>query len=290
MRPMNNFIRLATWLTLVLFVIAMPFKLVAETRGVSPEERAALVALYRTMGGVNWAHQNRWLEPPGSECAWYGVICGRGISREQAGTLTVVDLELTDNGLRGKLPSELSALKGLKRLVLRSNAVRGPLPDDLLQRFDQAQLEVEPLSLVHDVEEVLVDVKNPSLLCSGHRAQISDEGIVHFKNKRCREQNGRQTREVYCEYREGKTLAFDQLGRFLVASGFFADNDSRGTDKWSDVAETTVTAKRRSGPSARRSWSRPISLSNWALEMITDDIVTRTQWAGPAKEGPCSSE
>lgn len=287
---MNNLIRLATSLALLRFVVAVPVERIAETQGVSSEERGALVALYRTMGGSTWTHQDGWLGSPGSECSWYGVICGKATIGEQASVRTVVSLDLPDNNLGGQLPHEISALRGLKRLNLRGNSVRGSLPDDLLQDFDRAQLEVEPLSLVNDFNEILVDVKNTSLLCFGYRARISEGGIVRFENKRCREDNRRQTREVYCEYREGRTYAFDRLGRFLDVSGFFAKNESPAFNRWSDVAEMRVTAKRNNGDVVRRSWSGPMSMSDWAVGLVLDGIVARTEWDGPAKEISCSSE
>ena len=63
----------------------------------SDSDREALVALYDTTGGEQWANSENWLSdrPPGE---WHGVITdddGR-----------VVQIVLPDNGLIGELPAE----------------------------------------------------------------------------------------------------------------------------------------------------------------------------------------
>ncbi len=91
-----------------------------ETRqSSSPEEGAALVALYRTTDGANWKHSDNWLtELPIS--TWYGV------STDASGRVTALDL--SSNGLHGPLP-DLSALTNLEWLSLSNNRLTGPVPD-----------------------------------------------------------------------------------------------------------------------------------------------------------------
>ena len=289
-RHLRAFSHEPLWAVALLLIPVMQAGSAGEATRISPEERQALVALYEATGGGAWVHRDGWVGPVGSECRWYGVVCGREIGEAAAGKLTVTDLDLGHNGLTRRAPPEVGALKGLKRLMLGGNAVTGPLPEALLQKFDQAQLEIEPFSLIHDVEEVLVDVNNAALLCSGYRARISADGTVRLQRKRCREHSRRQTRRVYCEFQQGKTYAFGELARFLIRSGFFADTESPVVNRWLDVAETTLTAKRAGGVRVHRSWSRPVSISDWSLETILDDIIVRTQWAAPPKEIPCSSQ
>ena len=89
-------------------------------------------------------------------------------------------LDLNSNGLTGRVPPEVRVLSGLKYLYLRGNSLRAPLPDVLLHKFDEGQLNIEPLSLIHDVKEVFVDLSNSALLCWGYRATIAADGSVRF--------------------------------------------------------------------------------------------------------------
>jgi hypothetical protein len=126
----------------------------------------------------------------------------------------VAVLNLQNNGLMGQVPTQMEALTGIEGLMLEGNAVKGPLSDALLRRFDDGQLDVEPKSLTHDIHEVLAQVSYPSLLCGDYRAQLSVNGTASLERSRCRERNGKQTREVYCERQEGHTYEFDRFARF----------------------------------------------------------------------------
>jgi hypothetical protein len=270
---------LIQWAIALLLIPVMQRESADEIRMISTNEREALVALYEATGGNAWIQHHGWLGPIGTECRWYGVTCAREASEQTSDKWTVTDLHLRRNGLKGSLPTEVSALKNLKRLMLEGNAVKGPIPNALLQRFDQAQLDIEPLSLIHDVEEILVEVQNPALLCFGLRAWISADGNVRRERKMCREKNGQVTRDVYFEYQQGKTHDFDRLARSLVRSGFFSDTPS-STNLWVDVVETTVTAKRIGGVSKRRSWSNSLSMSEWDLEMQMYGVLAEVEWVG----------
>lgn len=279
-------IRLSAILALLVFPMLMPRAAVAQAPTVSAEEREALLALYKATGGQTWTHRSGWLAPPGSECHWYGVVCGSESNGKRAGELTITDLNLPNNGMTGQLPPEIELLRGLRRLALGGNTIKGPLPEVLLNKFDDGQLEVEPSSLVHDLKEVVFHVNNSSLLCSEYKAMISDGGSVRFDRKLCRENGGQQTREVYCEEREGKTYEFDLLGRFLVRSGFFASSEPRNSHRGNDTGESTVSAKRDGGVRVDRLLGT--SVSDWSIGAIIEGIIARTRWSAPPREIPCS--
>ena len=87
-------------------------------------DREALVALYNATDGPNWADNTNWLsDRPLGE--WYGVetdISGR-----------VIDVNLSENQLRGTIPAELGNLPYLDSLHLRHNALSGEIPAELGQ-------------------------------------------------------------------------------------------------------------------------------------------------------------
>lgn len=85
-------------------------------------DRDALVALYQATDGDSWVNNENWLSnaPVG---AWYGIttdISGR-----------VTELELSENGLSGSIPSELGNLTNLEWMSLWDNRLSGPIPSEL---------------------------------------------------------------------------------------------------------------------------------------------------------------
>jgi PKD repeat protein len=86
------------------------------------EERDALVDLYNTTQGYQWTWQTNWLNVPGDEHLWYGVIVPFESHH-------VIGLELADNQLNGFLPNSLGQLSYLQEINMSQNAIWGALPD-----------------------------------------------------------------------------------------------------------------------------------------------------------------
>ncbi len=84
-------------------------------------ERNALKAIYNGTGGGHWLNRTAWLGLTGSECTWAGVQCNTART-------TVTALDLSENGLTGKLPASLGNLANLQSLDLEGNSISGPLP------------------------------------------------------------------------------------------------------------------------------------------------------------------
>ena len=86
-------------------------------------ECEALVALYDSTDGINWADNSGWKQTD-TPCSWYGVSCEGG---------SVTGLNLTGNLLNGTLPTELGNLISLGSLSLSNNPLSGSLPLSLVQ-------------------------------------------------------------------------------------------------------------------------------------------------------------
>ena len=103
--------------------------------GISNSECAALYAVYNSTGGDNWFDNDNWLtQYPVSD--W-----GSGIVTVEYGH--VVELNLTDNNLRGTIPPEIADLTELRVLSFWDNNLRGELPEEIT---DLTQLEYLDLS------------------------------------------------------------------------------------------------------------------------------------------------
>ena len=101
-------------------------------------ERAALVAIYDATGGDNWTNNDNWKsqEPVGT---WYGVTVANG---------AVTELNLEDNNLTGRLPSEIGDLTSLELLDLFDNDLTGSIPAETgkLTRLEGLWLENNSLT------------------------------------------------------------------------------------------------------------------------------------------------
>ena len=109
------------------------------------EERQVLLDLYRSTHGSEWKDNTDWNSEPGSECQWFGIVCGSGDDHVQGITLErnglsgplprrlnqlkfLIHLSLPDNELTGSIPS-LSGLQSLQYVELSRNQLTGALPD-----------------------------------------------------------------------------------------------------------------------------------------------------------------
>ena len=92
-------------------------------------ERAVLIALYNSTNGDGWTSNLGWKTGPGpndfgavgTDCSWYGVLCGPANSFVQ-------NLSLASNGLVGTLPSTLNQLTSLRDMHFSQNQLSGTVP------------------------------------------------------------------------------------------------------------------------------------------------------------------
>ena len=101
------------------------------------EDVAVLDALYRSTDGANWDESSGWNEGVVLE-TWHGV---------RADSLgRVVSLDLSGNGLTGRVPGSLGRLSELRELRISDNALAGPLPLSLsrlpIRAFHYANTEL----------------------------------------------------------------------------------------------------------------------------------------------------
>mmetsp|Transcript_27652 Transcript_27652/g.59054 ORF Transcript_27652/g.59054 Transcript_27652/m.59054 type:complete len:303 (+) Transcript_27652:2466-3374(+) len=88
-----------------------------------PIERNALKELHILTKGQEWTNGANWTNEYSSYCFWQGVTC------DAANRTTV--LNLTNNGLSGKLSESIRNLTSLEVLDLSDNDIKGAIPTEI---------------------------------------------------------------------------------------------------------------------------------------------------------------
>ena len=101
-------------------------------------DRAGLQALYEAAAGSGWTDSTGW-KSDGALGEWYGV------SVDSLGRVTALDL--SHNGLEGRLPDDLGRLSRMTQLRIDGNALSGRLPMSLsslllLREFSYADTQL----------------------------------------------------------------------------------------------------------------------------------------------------
>lgn len=127
----------------------------SATTVISKRDRDALIALYRATDGPNWTNKENWLSNrPLDE--WYGV------TTNSAGRVTW--LELSDNGLKGSLPSAIGDLDRLLVLFLDENELAGPIPPAIGNLREVVLLVLSSNELSGEIPSELASLRGLSFL------------------------------------------------------------------------------------------------------------------------------
>ncbi|MDQ1351873.1 MAG: hypothetical protein QG657_2179, partial [Acidobacteriota bacterium] len=119
----------------LLFLFVFVFGIVSMTSfdygAIPASERAALIAIYNSTDGDNWAEKNGWktapldtdgFAMPGTEGDWFGVTVSEDM---------VTMLNLWANKLNGTIPPQLGNLTNLFGLYISANKLKGAIPSQL---------------------------------------------------------------------------------------------------------------------------------------------------------------
>ncbi|WP_299249349.1 leucine-rich repeat domain-containing protein, partial [uncultured Aquimarina sp.] len=116
--------------------------------GVSASEKQALIDLYNSTGGANWA--NRWdLSRP--VCDWFGVTVVEG-------KVTVIVLSI--NNLIGEIPNTIGQLEHLTQLHLNINQLTGTIPVEIAQLSNLELLRLSANQLTGTIPSELSQLTN----------------------------------------------------------------------------------------------------------------------------------
>jgi len=245
--------------------------------GVSPQERAALIALYESAGGATWDKRDGWLGPPGTECDWAGVFCDYSDTQG-----SVIGLHLVANGLAGTLPNELDYLVNLNELLLFGNTLRGPVPPGLLKKFDSGRLRfLGYATQFSDVRLILLEVTPTGVICGDYSATLRADGSATLEQKVCRSSTPGD-RGIFWETRKGfidrYAGDFDRLARLSETLGL---SELAGEYDRSITHSTfeTITIETTTGRSiVIRDYADAASAQVWLMKRAIAGALFNAEW------------
>eukprot|EP00956_Cyclotella_meneghiniana_P030007 scaffold74539_cov65-Cyclotella_meneghiniana.AAC.3 len=120
----NDFKNDSAPLSLCLQSKVQEFDLANET-AFCPLERNALSDFYDSANkGGEWTDGTNWKDEYASFCDWKGVTCDDGRNH-------VTKLNLSNNGLSGRLSESIGKLTFIKELDLSGNGIKGSIPTEI---------------------------------------------------------------------------------------------------------------------------------------------------------------
>lgn len=191
----------------------------ASVHQIPTAECQALVALYDSTNGPDWADNSGWLTT-NTPCIWSGITCTDGhvshislLYNQLTGTLPpelgdlshlhvlelwvnqlsgpipaemgelseLVFLDLLGNQLSGPVPAELGDLTSLQSLSLNHNQFSGPIPPALGKMASLESLDLSYNQFSGAIPAELGDLTNLNVLRLSHN-QLSDSIPVTFGN------------------------------------------------------------------------------------------------------------
>jgi hypothetical protein len=270
-----------------------------EGVAIPPEERQALEALYKATDGERWKHRVGWLGPPGTECNWHGVHCGRSDGE----SIRIEDLDLYDNNLvrvipneigqlrklkslnigmnqlTGAIPGTLGQLKDLDWLTLFGNHFAGLVPHPLIQRWLSGPLDITAeTSLLTDVSEIDFELSATAVLCAKHHVVLhSDDSLVSY-TERCRRATS-DDRATFCEVKEGRIGPgeFARLGWLIERNGFFDLSSEYYRNVTHASSENTrVTKGGKVYAVSNYAGAGPVAL--WIIQRAIEGVAGSAEW------------
>jgi hypothetical protein len=256
----------------------------ADDRPISPSERAALLAIYKSTGGEQWTNREGWGGAAGTECAWHGVECQPGDNNSQI----VYSLDLSNNNLHGRVPADILKLTDLERLSLDDNQLVGLLPEALLHRSITNSLWlIADVAQLTSVSLIDYEASASAVLCTQHRVLLRSDGSATRYTEMCRKRTP-EDRETYCKVETAKLYPKEfamlawaiEKNRFYGLTHQYSANVTEG-----DFYSTRVIRDGVPHEVVDYVQSGPIEL--WTIEHLIDGVSGSLEWQAQPEISKC---
>ncbi len=148
----------------VLFSVLLALAGSATPTMAQADDKATLVAFYRSTGGDDWTTRTNWNDDSKDISEWFGV------STNANGR--VFSLELDQNNLTGNIPAALGSLTSLTHLHLSRNSLTGRIPKELGNLTSLYTLNLHTNNLTGGIPPELGNLANLSQLLLGGNANL----------------------------------------------------------------------------------------------------------------------
>jgi len=113
-------------------------------------QKDALKHLYEQTSGTGWKNRTYW-NTEKSVCEWEGIVCDQNQQ--------VIEINLQDNRLSGKIPVDLANLGFLQKLNLSHNSLQDSIPENFYQLHHLKELHLEYNQLSGELPETLFHIE-----------------------------------------------------------------------------------------------------------------------------------
>jgi len=170
-------------------------------------QRFALAVFYFATKGEKWDADSQWLQPGLNECDYPGIRCEEvtipsislaealqnpdDLPRHSDGTVDtttermIVEINLPESNLGGKLPNELMTFPFLKRLGLWSNQIEGQIPVNIARLQNLESLLLDDNNFAGEIAAGIGSLKNLKMLSLGFNPNMGGKipnGIGNLSN------------------------------------------------------------------------------------------------------------
>lgn len=154
----------------------IPATIIPHDKFNTTTDKLALEYIYKTMNGPHWrtGYAYGWMTKV-SICTWQGVKCDSD-SR-------VMDLNLENTNLTGRIPEVLANLTHLKKLNFHSNSIHGTLPEFLFAMPNLEVLVLTRCNLTGTIPTAITTNKNLSVVSLGYNNLIGSMPPIGRKSR-----------------------------------------------------------------------------------------------------------
>ncbi len=173
------------------------------------------------------------------------------------------------------------------KLDLKDNDLTMPLPDAVLQRWNDGFLDLDVGAAINTVEEIRLTVYTNTYR-SNEALVLRSDGSAAYYRERCKQPHAERP-QTYCELRSANTTEFNRVAEFLKENDFFGDHTrplSKGI--WIDVPTVVLSIRGKEGVrSVEISPNGDDSLRVWSYEKVVRGVFESLEWSQPISIGKC---
>jgi hypothetical protein len=211
-------------------------------------------------------------------------MCGQSVD----GQASVIELELAENNLNGRIPDEITKFVHLESLTIFGNQLSGRLPDAIVKPWLAGSLSITvETPLLTDVSAIDFESDASALLCGQHRIVFQANTSAVSYTRRCRNATPKD-RTTYCEVKEGRIWwgEFARLAWMLEGNGFF-ELKPKYERNVTDAAFVSTRVIRLGKPYEVVDYAGGGPLNLWTIQTSIEGVGALVDWEKNKTQPQC---